>query len=287
MKHGLLISGRIGALVAAMALVSLASCEREEHGAASHAHDGENGAHAEATVNHDGHQHATDDGHQTHGPHTDGGEDSHVHGPEIDADPGADHGEQGEGDAGHEGHHHGDDEGLGEHVGPDPQDGDDHEGHVHETDAAGMNSMIAIPPAVRENLGITFVKAEHRPIHSTMRLPGEFELRPEARRAYNVMLPGRIEVKVKQYDRVKAGDELFTLDSAEWRRVQSNLAAAYKACYCCLPELEVARATKRENEAEGAYLEKRIATLTETGSRSADLERELAMMKMRTPRFQA
>ena len=93
----------------------------------------------------------------------------------------------------------------------------------HEDSTETDTNRIDIPPSVRQNLGITFVTVEKRPVRSTVRLPGQFEFRPEARREYHVMLSGRIELLVKQYERVERGQPLFHLDSPEWRRMQSDL----------------------------------------------------------------
>ncbi|UCF33337.1 MAG: hypothetical protein JSV78_13495, partial [Phycisphaerales bacterium] len=72
----------------------------------------------------------------------------------------------------------------------------DHE-HDHSSEEEGR--AVAIPPTVRQNLGITFVQVERRPVQSTIRLPGQFELRPAARREYHVMLAGRVELSARQY----------------------------------------------------------------------------------------
>ena len=58
---------------------------------------------------------------------------------------------------------------------------DDRE-HADERAAEPSSNRIDIPPSVRQNLGITFVRVEKRPVNSTIRLPGQFEFRPEARR---------------------------------------------------------------------------------------------------------
>ena len=81
--------------------------------------------------------------------------------------------------------------------------------HEHEEAAAAPTSRIDIPPSVRQNLGITFVKVERRPVRSTVRIAGEFELRPEARREYHVMLPGRIELLVRQYEPLSRQEIMF------------------------------------------------------------------------------
>jgi multidrug efflux pump subunit AcrA (membrane-fusion protein) len=163
----------------------------------------------------------------------------------------------------------------------------DHDEHEHEEAAAAPTNRIAIPPNVCQSLGITFVTVERRPVRGTVRIAGEFELRPEARREYNAMLPGRIRLAVEQYQTVSAGDLLFELDSPEWHHLQSGLAEAFKACFCCLPELDAARAANEENETQIEFLEQRISRLTEAGSRDVALEAELSKLRTKAPRLEA
>src|SRR5262245_61156278 len=73
---------------------------------------------------------------------------------------------------------------------------DGHHADERSAESAAITNRIAIPHAVRQNLGITFVKVERRPVQQTMRFPGEFELRPDARREYRVMAPGRVNLHV-------------------------------------------------------------------------------------------
>ncbi|MFH1419963.1 MAG: efflux RND transporter periplasmic adaptor subunit [Planctomycetota bacterium] len=161
--------------------------------------------------------------------------------------------------------------------------------HAQEREeaAAAPTNRIDIPPSVRQNLGITFVKTERRAVRSVIRLPGQFEFRPKARREYNAMLSGRVRLAVEQFQTVSAGDVLFELDSPQWHRVQSGLAEAFKACYCCLPELDAARAAKTENETQLAFLEQRIGRLTGAGSRDVELEAELSKLQTMAPRLEA
>lgn len=193
-----------------------------------------------------------------------------------------------------------------DHAGHDEDDhepsGDPHaeeDAHDHEHDEAGDDGddrhddqvlsgrVIAVPPATRQNLSITFVKVEDRSVRGTIRLPGKFELQPKARREYNVMLPGRVHLAVEQYQSVAPGDVLFELDSPEWRRVQSKLAEAFKSCYCCVPELDAAKAAQHENEAQIEFLSKRMERLTGAGSRDVQLEAEMSKLETQSPRLAA
>ncbi|MCP4591087.1 MAG: efflux RND transporter periplasmic adaptor subunit [bacterium] len=166
--------------------------------------------------------------------------------------------------------------------GQDPEDD-----HAGEEAPAAVSNRVDIPASVRQNLGITFVKVEKRPVRGVTRLPGQFEFRPKARREYHAMLPGRVQLAVEQYQTVSAGDLLFELGSPAWHRVQSGLAEAFKACYCCLPELDVARAAKVENQAQLEFLEQRIERLTEAGSRDVELEAERSKLQTKSPRLEA
>jgi multidrug efflux pump subunit AcrA (membrane-fusion protein) len=84
-------------------------------------------------------------------------------------------------------------------------------------------NRIDIPPTVRSNLGITFASVEVREVARTIRVPGSFELSPEARREYRTMVNGRAELHVTQYAAVQPGQLLFTLDSPDWRELQQQL----------------------------------------------------------------
>ncbi len=100
-------------------------------------------------------------------------------------------------------------------------------GHAHaeqEAQAEFTSNRVAIPSSVRSNLGIGFVKVERRNVEETLRVPGRFEYMPSARREYRTMLPGKIELAVTQFDRVEAGDLLYTIQSPSWREMQRELA---------------------------------------------------------------
>jgi multidrug efflux pump subunit AcrA (membrane-fusion protein) len=92
-----------------------------------------------------------------------------------------------------------------------------------ENHAPPKTNRIAVPEAVRKNLGIGFAKVERRAVAATMRLPGAFELLPHGRTELRTPLPGRITVLVRPLQPVQPGDVLFTLDSPEWRRQQREL----------------------------------------------------------------
>ena len=93
-------------------------------------------------------------------------------------------------------------------------------------EAAGITNRIDIPPAVRQSLGMSFAKAELRPVERTLRIAGRFELEPDARREYRALVAGRVEPAAAELSRVRRGELLFTIDSPAWRELQGRLAEA-------------------------------------------------------------
>ncbi|MCO6436581.1 MAG: efflux RND transporter periplasmic adaptor subunit [Phycisphaerae bacterium] len=149
------------------------------------------------------------------------------------------------------------------------------------------DNRIDIPATVRQNLGITFVTVERRPVRSTVRLPGQFELRPEARHEYHIMLPGRIDLHVRQYEHVEKGQVLFRLDSPEWKKLQSDLVSARNAMRRSHAELAVAEARLAEIEKAVEFDERRLGNLAEAQVRQVELESALADKRNRLPRVRA
>ncbi|MBC8522483.1 HlyD family efflux transporter periplasmic adaptor subunit [PVC group bacterium] len=92
------------------------------------------------------------------------------------------------------------------------------------THTSSLTNRVAIPPAVRSNLGITFAIVERRQLQNTLRAPGRFEYLPSAKREYRTMLSGRIEILVDQFDAVEQSTPLYTIDSPAWREIQQKLA---------------------------------------------------------------
>jgi multidrug efflux pump subunit AcrA (membrane-fusion protein) len=79
--------------------------------------------------------------------------------------------------------------------------------------ATAPTNRIDIPLAVRQNLGITFAKVERRPVASTLRYPGRFELDPAARHDHAARVPGTVALRVNVLDRVTKGAPLADLNS--------------------------------------------------------------------------
>ncbi len=159
--------------------------------------------------------------------------------------------------------------------------------HGEAASEALPSNRIAIPASVRQNLGITFVTVEQRSVRSTRRIAGAFELRPEARREYHVMAPGRITLQVRQYDRVEQGQPLFVLDSPEWQQMQKQLVDALNAMRRSHADVDVAQATVNEVQASIDFLEKRISNLADAEVRQVKLEADLADKRNALPRLEA
>ena len=156
-----------------------------------------------------------------------------------------------------------------------------------EPHAPAPTNRVAVPAAVRDNLGVTFAKVERRAVGATLRVPGRFELTPEARREYHVPLAGRVELLVKQYDRVEPGQPLFRVDSPEWHRLRLELGEDEEAVQIAAAGLSVAEHTLAEARQTVEALEKRIAALGEAGVRRAELEADLAARRSSLPRLEA
>ena len=162
-------------------------------------------------------------------------------------------------------------------------------GHAeHPGDAASaVTNRIDVPPAVRENLGITFAKVERRSVASTVRAAGRFELLPSARREYRCPLPGRVNLAVQQFQRVQEGDLLLRLDSPEWRRIQHEAVEAEGEISLAEAKLQVSEAAKVEAEKAIELQRERIGRLAEAQVRRAELEAALAELQNRLPRLEA
>ncbi len=159
------------------------------------------------------------------------------------------------------------------------------ESHDHETPR--VSNRIDVPLAVRDNLGITFATVENRAVRATIRMPGEFELRPEAMREYRAMIPGRVRLHVRQFDRVTPDTPLFSIDSPAWREMQHDAVEAAGAIKLAEAALHVAVATRDEAIKSAAFLRERVQRLAEAGTRNIELESQLAELDNSLPRLEA
>jgi multidrug efflux pump subunit AcrA (membrane-fusion protein) len=146
-------------------------------------------------------------------------------------------------------------------------------------------NRVDIPAAVRKNLGITFAKVEKRRIGQTIRVPGHFELTPQARHEYRATLPGRVEFLVQQYQSVEAGAPLYRMQSPEWSQEQQDLSDKQFAIVAARNDIAVAEATLNENQTRIQLQRERIAALAQAEVRRAELEVQLAELEAALPRL--
>lgn len=147
----------------------------------------------------------------------------------------------------------------------------------HKETAAQISTnpnAIAVSALTRTNLGITFAKVERRPVRKTFRIPGEFELRPDAWRDYNATFSGHVNLKVKQYENVKKGQVLFTVNSPEWRNMQHQLNESLSNIKVTTEKIVVAQKNLEEAETAKKILKKRIERLKKAEVKNAELESE-------------
>lgn len=146
-------------------------------------------------------------------------------------------------------------------------------------------SGIAVPKNVRENLGITFVEVERRAITETRRVPGRFELRPEARREYRATLQGGITLAVKQFQEVKKGDLLYSINSPQWRQIQHDAVEAEGEIVMEEAKRDVLLAKQKEAKSLLEKTKERIANLQKAGTRNAELEAQITVLESSFPRI--
>jgi len=171
---------------------------------------------------------------------------------------------------------------------PDEEHAQDLKEEPDQPDDTGTDiEFVEVSSTTRQNLGITFVQAEKRPVRSTIRLPGQFELRPKARRDYHTMLSGRVDLLVNQYQKVTQGDPLFRLDSPEWQQMQNELVEAYNNMRRSHADVSVAEAKLEEQRKAAAFLASRINNLAQAQVRQVELEAELAEKNNAIPRLEA
>ncbi|MCG3127211.1 MAG: hypothetical protein CHACPFDD_02069 [Phycisphaerae bacterium] len=133
--------------------------------------------------------------------------------------------------------------------------------------AAPVTNRVEVPDTVRRNLGITFAKAEVRPVAQTIRVPGRFELLPDGRREYRTMLGGQVELLVKQFQQVELGTLLFRLDSPPWRDLQLKLAEAEAQIREGTKRVEMIAPMREAHERHHAAIDHTVTLLTARAER--------------------
>lgn len=97
------------------------------------------------------------------------------------------------------------------------------------SEPAAPIDRVDVSEPVRRGLGMTFALVERRAVTRTLRVPGRFELPPDARVERRSPASGVVEIAVERFQRVERGQTLYRLDSAQWRDLQQQLAAAREA----------------------------------------------------------
>jgi hypothetical protein len=125
------------------------------------------------------------------------------------------------------------------------------------------SNRVQASASVRQNLGITFAKVERRAVANTLRVPGRFELLPDASREYRAMLSGQVEPVVRQFDEVGRGDVLFKLRSPRWREVQQQIADAEAGIRAARASAETIGPLRHAHHAHERALEESVSLWTE------------------------
>ena len=155
-------------------------------------------------------------------------------------------------------------------------------------EAAGSASAhIDVPATVRKNLGITFAKVESRRVAQTVRVPGVFELQPLARHEYRMVLPGRVELAVDQYQAVEPGDLLFHYQSTAWPELLHEVVLGEQAMDVASAEIEVWQAKIDEARERLALFDERVAALAQADFKKAELEVQAEELRASLPRLHA
>lgn len=121
---------------------------------------------------------------------------------------------------------------------------------VDEHKAVATTNRIDVPPEVVRNLGITFVPVKRRAVGATLRLRGHFEAQPTAYQAVHTLAGGRVELLVRQLQRVEQGDIVARMHVPGWAARQARIAEAELAVDAARAAVVVAQRTLEEAEAQ-------------------------------------
>ncbi|MHC5114989.1 MAG: efflux RND transporter periplasmic adaptor subunit [Planctomycetota bacterium] len=148
-------------------------------------------------------------------------------------------------------------------------------------------NRVAIPATVRRNLGITFAKVESRSVASTIRVPGSFELQPNARHEYRMVLEGRVQFEVRQYQPVVPGTLLYSFRSPQWPELQHEIITGEQTMDSARAEIQVATARLVEARRKLQSVRERIEALAAAEFRRAELETQAAELEASLPRLES
>lgn len=110
-----------------------------------------------------------------------------------------------------------------EHEREEKHEGEGHEGEGHEE----LPTIVRLPEGVLRASGIKVAPARVEALLPTLDLTGEVKTDPDLTAVLVTQVPGRIvEVRFKDGDRVKRGDVLAVIESAELARARATETAA-------------------------------------------------------------
>ncbi|MCP3905054.1 MAG: hypothetical protein GY715_15630 [Planctomycetes bacterium] len=148
-------------------------------------------------------------------------------------------------------------------------------------------NRVSIPATVRRNLGITLAKVEQRDVAATIRVPGSFELQPLARHEYRMILEGRVQFEVEQYQRIAPGTLLYSFRSPQWPELQHEIITGEQAMDSATAEIDVATARLAESRRRLESVRDRIEALAAAEFRRAELETQAAELEASLPRLES
>lgn len=156
-----------------------------------------------------------------------------------------------------------------------------------EAEMSAPTNRVEIPATVRRNLGITFAKVELRQVERTLRVPGSFELEPQARREYHLALAGQVELLVEQYAPVEQGQPLFRFRSPGWRDLVRAVLLADEEAAAASAAQEIGDAKVAEARAKLAVARERLEALARADFKRADLEFDALALEATLPVLEA
>jgi hypothetical protein len=156
---------------------------------------------------------------------------------------------------------------------------DEHADGDHADEEPGKPAGISVPAAVRQNLGITFAKAERRPVTKTLRLAGTFELSSSGRQPHHAGLPGSVTTLVQPLERVEAGQLLATISSPTLIERRHELHVASDGVGAADDAATLATERVRAVKMELTQLDKRVKRLKRAGAKDADLETRVTTLR--------
>lgn len=160
--------------------------------------------------------------------------------------------------------------------------------------AVPQTNRIDVPEAVRRNLGIRFVTVERRRVAATLRLPGHFELLPQARQEHRAAFAGRVTVLVRPLQAVQPGDVVYELDAPAWRQLQRELGQidsdveltrAHRAAI--EPLLEAHKVHEQSLEEALAVVKRRLTDLEATQQSVGGQAQQLTETRVQSAMLQA